>query len=104
MIFSQLSLFNFSFSRFDFCSDCKSKPSDCVNRVSLPNTKDMIEVESRVFQYTVDSSVRNSGFAHSVVMWWLLDMDVDGEISLSTAPRWAHPHSNKRQVMIGFMS
>ena len=42
--------------------------------------------------------MKQSGLAHGVVMWWTLDMDVDGDITLTTAPRWAHPDGADRQV------
>lgn len=48
--------------------------------------------------YYVETSVKQSGLAHGVAMWWTLDMDIDGEITLSTAPRWVHPDEAKRQV------
>lgn len=31
-------------------------------------------------------------------MWWDLEMDPDGEIILSCAPRWAHPTPSDMQV------
>ncbi|XP_033210575.1 protein arginine N-methyltransferase 7 isoform X2 [Belonocnema kinseyi] len=33
-----------------------------------------------------------TGTAHAVFMWWELQMDTDGEISLSCAPVWEHPN------------
>ena len=42
--------------------------------------------------------MKQSGLAHGIVMWWTLDMDVDGDITLTTAPRWAHPDGADRQV------
>jgi hypothetical protein len=35
----------------------------------------------------------------AIFMWWQLEMDVDGEIILSTAPRWAHPTPENMQVV-----
>ena len=49
-------------------------------------------------QYCAQTSAKQAGIAHGVVMWWTLDMDVDGEITLTTAPRWSHPDSNDRPV------
>ena len=53
-----------------------------------------------MFQYCAQTTIRQSGIAHGVVMWWTLDMDVDGEITLTTAPRWCHPAGNDRPVRI----
>ncbi|XP_073232579.1 protein arginine N-methyltransferase 7-like [Porites lutea] len=80
--------------RFDFCKNSASTKSDCINKVSIPDTKDKSDSESC---YSVQASVEHSGIAHGVVMWWTLDMDVDGEITLTTAPRWAHPDGDNRQ-------
>ena len=84
--------------RFDFCNKSTSTKSDCANRVSIPDTKDKIGSDKTVSHYCAETSVKQSGVAHGVVMWWTLDMDVDGEITLTTAPRWAHPAGINRQV------
>lgn len=84
--------------RFDFCNNSASTKSDCTNKVSLPDTKDRSDNDKAVSCYSVQSSVEHSGIAHGVIMWWTLDMDVDGEITLTTAPRWAHPDGDNRQV------
>lgn len=39
-----------------------------------------------------------SGTCQSVFMWWELQMDLDGDIMLSCAPRWAHPEPKQMQV------
>jgi len=83
--------------RFDFCDKCTSKKSDCNNRVSIPNSKEKIDSDKTVHHYYVETSVKQFGLAHGVAMWWTLDMDIDGEITLSTAPRWVHPDGAKRQ-------
>jgi hypothetical protein len=31
-------------------------------------------------------------------MWWSLDMDLEGKITLETAPKWAHPDGDQCQV------
>ena len=84
--------------RFDFCNNSASTKSDCTNKVSLPDTKDRSDSDKAVSCYSVQASVEHSGIAHGVIMWWTLDMDVDGEITLTTAPRWAHPDGDNRQV------
>lgn len=38
------------------------------------------------------------GKVDAVFMWWDLEMDPDGEIILSCAPRWAHPTPSNMQV------
>ena len=72
--------------------------SDCTNRVSIPMTKNKIQSDKTVSQYCAQTSVKQTGIAHGVVMWWKLDMDINGEITLTTAPRWSHPDSNDRPV------
>ena len=42
----------------------------------------------------------NSGYVDAVFMWWDLEMDDEGEIILSCAPRWAHPTPGEMQVCI----
>ena len=84
--------------RFDFCNNSASTKSDCINKVSIPDTKDRSDSDKTESCYSVQASVEHSGIAHGVVMWWTLDMDVDGEITLTTAPRWAHPGGDNRQV------
>ncbi|KAL9975281.1 hypothetical protein ACROYT_G012431 [Oculina patagonica] len=83
--------------RFDFCSECTSTNSDCANRVSIPDTKDKINSDKAVSNYHAETLVKQSGLAHGVVMWWTLDMDIAGDITLTTAPRWAHPDGNDCQ-------
>lgn len=90
----------FPSSRFDFCSECTSTNSDCANRVSIPDTKDKINSDKAVPNYHAETLVKQSGLAHGVVMWWTLDMDIAGDITLTTAPRWAHPDGNDCQVLI----
>ncbi|XP_029200545.2 protein arginine N-methyltransferase 7-like isoform X1 [Acropora millepora] len=83
--------------RFDFCNNFASEKSDCVNRVSIPSTQDKIGNDQTVSQFCAETSVKQSGVGHCIVMWWTLDMDRDGEIKLTTAPRWAHPDGINRQ-------
>ena len=85
-------------SRFDFCNNFASEKSDCVNRVSIPSTQDKIGNDQTVSQFCAETCVKQSGVGHCIVMWWTLDMDSDGEIKLTTAPRWAHPDGINRQV------
>lgn len=61
-------------------------------------TKNKIQSDKTVSQYCAQTSVKQTGIAHGVVMWWKLDMDINGEITLTTAPRWSHPDSNDRPV------
>ena len=42
----------------------------------------------------------NSGSVDAIFMWWDLEMDDEGEIILSCAPRWAHPTPGDMQVCI----
>lgn len=83
--------------RVEFCSGCQSKNTHCTNRVSIPETKDKVDSDKTVSHYHVEASVTQTGPVHGVVMWWSLDMDMNGEIILSTAPRWVHPDDHKRQ-------
>ena len=77
-----------------------SEKSDCVNRVSIPSTQDKIGSDQTVSEFCAETSVKQSGVGHCIVMWWTLDMDSDGEIKLTTAPRWAHPEGINRQVQM----
>ncbi|XP_013405662.1 protein arginine N-methyltransferase 7 [Lingula anatina] len=38
-----------------------------------------------------------SGRCDAIFMWWDLQMDVDGDVLLSCAPRWAHPEPQAMQ-------
>jgi hypothetical protein len=38
------------------------------------------------------------GNVDAIFMWWDLEMDLDGEIILSCAPRWAHPLAENLSV------
>ena len=40
------------------------------------------------------------GKCDALFMWWDLEMDPDNKISLSCAPRWAHPTPKDMQVMM----
>ena len=66
--------------------------------MSIPETKDKVDNDKTVSHYHVEASVTQTGLVHGVVMWWSLDMDIDSEIILSTAPRWVHPDGHRRQV------
>ncbi|ESO03732.1 hypothetical protein HELRODRAFT_100002 [Helobdella robusta] len=50
-----------------------------------------IEHESVNFQAV------NDGVIDCIFMWWQLKMDMNGEVILSTAPRWGHPTPNDMQ-------
>ncbi|MCP6117004.1 hypothetical protein NL387_27330, partial [Klebsiella pneumoniae] len=39
-------------------------------------------------------SVVTTGKAQLVFMWWELNMDQEGKISLSCAPWWSHPDAD----------
>ena len=65
--------------RFDF-----SQPGSLKKRDSSE-----VRVESQV-EGTVDA----------IFMWWDLEMDPDGEIILTCAPRWAHPDSTNLPVSL----
>ena len=68
--------------------------------MSIPDTKDKIHSDKTVSHYCVETSINQAGLAHGVVMWWALDMDVNGDITLTTAPRWVHPDGDNRQVYL----
>ena len=42
-----------------------------------------------------------SGHCDAIFMWWDLEMDTQGQISLSCAPGWAHPTPDNMQVRTG---
>ena len=46
---------------------------------------------------TLTADVLNTGRVDAVLMWWDLEMDSEGEIILSCAPRWAHPTPENMQ-------
>lgn len=86
-------------SRFDFCHNCSSAKSDCANRISIPDSKNKPSSDKAVSYYCAETTAKQSGLAHCVVMWWMLDMDTNGEITLTTAPRWTHPEGVNIQVL-----
>ncbi|ESO98227.1 hypothetical protein LOTGIDRAFT_213858 [Lottia gigantea] len=43
----------------------------------------------------------NKGSVDAVLMWWDIEVDPQGEVILSCAPRWAHPDGDRLQVIIG---
>ena len=47
-------------------------------------------------EVTVESQV--CGTVDAVFMWWDLEMDLDGETTLTCAPRWAQPDTGKLPV------
>lgn len=83
--------------RFDFCNNFASEKSDCINSVSIPGAQDKMDSDQTVSQYCAQTSVTQSGVSHCIIMWWTLHMDIDGEITLTTAPRWANPKGVNRQ-------
>ena len=86
--------------RFDLCK--MPLVSTCPNRVVIPDSTSPDYDKNRVRQYTADSEGTQTATAHGVVMWWCLDMDTSGRITLSTAPKWLHPHGRNAQVS-GYM-
>jgi len=53
-----------------------------------------------VAQYSAVVKATTDGIVHGVVMWWSLDMDMEGKIILETAPKWVHPQGDKCQVHV----
>jgi len=49
-------------------------------------------------EHTVEA--RSDGRCDAVLMWWELDLRDDGQLTLSTAPYWAHPTPDDIQVSI----
>ena len=45
----------------------------------------------------ITPDVQDTGRVDAVLMWWDLEMDGEGEIILSCAPRWAHPTPDNMQ-------
>ena len=68
--------------RFDFCDNPITKLKDKIYCETM--TGDDGEVRS----YCSDVVVKQRGTLHIILMWWVLQMDKDGEIMLSMAPKW----------------
>ena len=56
--------------------------------------------ENEVLSYQSDALVEHHGTAHVILMWWDLQMDKDGEIVLSMAPKWMDDDKAKRNEVI----
>lgn len=50
-----------------------------------------------VFNRFTINSVKSecNGIAQAVFMWWVLQMDTEGKVILSCAPRWTHPETKQ---------
>ena len=56
--------------------------------------------DNEVLSYRSDVVVELEGTAHVLLMWWDLQMDKDGEIVLSMAPKWMDEEKSKRDEVI----
>ena len=56
--------------------------------------------DNEVLSYLSDTLVEDQGTAHVILMWWDLQMDKDGEIMLSMAPKWMDEDKSKRNEVI----
>ena len=52
----------------------------------------------RRVEHTVEAV--NDGRCDAVMMWWELIMDDDEQLTLTTAPYWAHPTPHDMQVTL----
>jgi hypothetical protein len=55
---------------------------------------------NEVLSYQSEVGVEHEGTAHVLLMWWDLQMDKDGEIVLSMAPKWLDEDKSKRNEVI----
>lgn len=44
---------------------------------------------------TLNATAIESGTCHGLLFWWVLMMDSEGDIELSTAPKWIDTKSNQ---------
>ena len=78
--------------RFLFCELDEDKKNGKLNTESvMTDYKD-----NEVLSYRSDVAVERDGTAHVFLMWWDLQMDKDGEIVLSMAPKWMDEDKTKR--------
>ena len=76
-----------------FCElESESEEKDGVNRERVV---DRCEAD-QVLRYLNKVIVKNTGTAHVILMWWVLQMDKDGEILLSMAPKWMDKNKAER--------
>lgn len=74
-------------------SQLKTEDFVCVTRPVIvfsyifPEMKELENEESERLHLMAETEA----VCHAVVMWWMLQMDQDGDIQLSCAPHWAHP-------------
>lgn len=52
--------------------------------------------DGEVRSYCSDVVVKQRGTLHIILMWWVLQMDKDGEIMLSMAPKWLDTRKAER--------
>ncbi|RDD44130.1 Protein arginine N-methyltransferase 7 [Trichoplax sp. H2] len=72
---------------FDFCSPIKSQMS--VRRVEGKDNEFTISGRR-----TLELTAIEDGVCHGLLFWWVLKMDCEGNIELSTAPKWIDNKSN----------
>ena len=62
---------------------------------------------NEILSYLNDVRIERDGTAHVILMWWDLQMDKDGKIVLSMAPKWMDQEKAKRNevftTMISFV-
>ena len=50
----------------------------------------------QVLRYLNEVSAKDTGAVHVILMWWVLQMDREGEFLLSMAPKWMDENKAKR--------
>ena len=86
----------FSMIRFLFCDLDKDETHENLHTETVMTyTKN-----NKVLSYSSNDLVEHQGTAHVILMWWDLQMDKDGEIILSMAPKWMDEGKAKRNEVI----
>ena len=49
---------------------------------------------------TLNTTAIEDGTCHGLLFWWVLTMDSEGDIELSTAPKWVDAKSNQSSQVI----
>ena len=75
---------------------CVCGKDGCVRRFDFSQPGSLKKRDSS--EVRVESQVE--GTVDAIFMWWDLEMDPDGEIILTCAPRWAHPDSTNLPVSL----
>lgn len=75
-------------------------PETCINTIISPIPVLRFDWSGQtpfIFERSTINTVKSErdGVAQCVFMWWELQMDTEGEIILSCAPKWAHPLTKK---------